>query len=89
MNIQQLDRVFTEISKKHHVTTFVVMESLTVLGLINEVPLQGNGVRRRSRARKGARGYCAGDGQGGIERCGATIGDGNHCGRRKGEEKRL
>ncbi len=36
MNLRQLDHLFTEISKKHHVTTFVVMGSLTVLGLINE-----------------------------------------------------
>ena len=36
MNIEQLDRLFTAITRKHHVTTFVVMVSLTVLGLINE-----------------------------------------------------
>ncbi len=36
MNIAQLDRLLTEVSRKHHVKTFVVMGSLTVLGLINE-----------------------------------------------------
>jgi hypothetical protein len=36
MNIAQLDRLFTEVSRKHHVKTFVVMGSLTVLGLIGE-----------------------------------------------------
>ncbi len=36
MNLQQLDRLFTEVSARHHVTTFVVMGSLTVLALINE-----------------------------------------------------
>lgn len=36
MNIEQLDHLFTAIARKHHVTTFVVMGSLTVLGLINE-----------------------------------------------------
>jgi len=36
MNIAQLDRLLTEVSRKHHVNTFVVMGSLTVLGLVNE-----------------------------------------------------
>ena len=36
MNIRQLDRLLTAVSEKHHVKTFVVMGSLTVLGLINE-----------------------------------------------------
>ena len=36
MNLQQLDRLFTEVCAKHRVTTFVVMGSLTVLGLIHE-----------------------------------------------------
>jgi hypothetical protein len=36
MNLAQLDLLFTEVSRKHHVKTFVVMGSLTVLALINE-----------------------------------------------------
>ncbi len=36
MNLAQLDRLFTEVSRKHRVRTFVVMGSLTVLALINE-----------------------------------------------------
>jgi hypothetical protein len=36
VNLRQLDRLFTEVSRKHHVRTFVVMGSLTVLALINE-----------------------------------------------------
>ena len=36
MNIAQLDRLFTQVAKKHHVNTFVVMGSLTVLALIHE-----------------------------------------------------
>ncbi len=36
MNLQQLDRLFSAVARKHHVKTFVVMGSLTVLGLINE-----------------------------------------------------
>ena len=36
MNIGQLDRLLTEVSKKHHVKTFVVMGSLTVLALIDD-----------------------------------------------------
>jgi hypothetical protein len=36
MNLEQLDRLFTEVSRKHHVKTFVVMGSLTVLGLIDK-----------------------------------------------------
>ena len=36
MNIQQLDKLFTAVSAKHPVKTFVVIGSLTVLGLINE-----------------------------------------------------
>ena len=35
MNLQQLDLLLTEVSRKHHDTTFIVMGSLTVLGLIN------------------------------------------------------
>lgn len=36
MNIAQLDRLFTQVAKKHRVNTFVVMGSLTVLALIHE-----------------------------------------------------
>ena len=36
MNLEQLDRLFTAVSRKHHVTTFIVMGSLTVLGLVGE-----------------------------------------------------
>ncbi len=36
MNIQQLDRLFAEVAQKHPVKTYVVMGSLTVLGLIND-----------------------------------------------------
>lgn len=39
MNIAQLDRLLTEVSRKHHVKSFVVMGSLTVLGLINDRPI--------------------------------------------------
>ncbi len=35
MNIEQLDRLFTAVAKKHPVKTFVVMGSLTVLGLVS------------------------------------------------------
>lgn len=36
MNIAQLDRLFTEVSRKHHARTFVVIGSQCVLGLVNE-----------------------------------------------------
>jgi hypothetical protein len=39
MNIAQLDRLFSEVSKKHHAKSFVVIGSLSVLGLINERPI--------------------------------------------------
>ncbi len=36
MNIEQLDRLFSAVSRKHPVKTYVVMGSLTVLGLVNQ-----------------------------------------------------
>ena len=36
MNIEQLDRLFSAVSRKHPVKTFIVMGSLTVLGLVNQ-----------------------------------------------------
>lgn len=36
MNLAQLDRLLTEVAKKHHVETFVVIGSLSVLGLVEE-----------------------------------------------------
>ena len=36
MNIEQLDRLFSAVSSKHPVKTFVVMGSLAVLGLVNQ-----------------------------------------------------
>lgn len=36
MNIEQLDRLFSAVSRKHPIKTFVVMGSLTVLGLVNQ-----------------------------------------------------
>ena len=36
MNIAQLDKLFTAVAARHHVNTFVVIGSLTVLGLINQ-----------------------------------------------------
>lgn len=39
MNLQQLDRLLTEVSRKHHVDCFVVIGSLSVLGLMNERPI--------------------------------------------------
>ncbi len=36
MNIEQLDKLFTAVSKKHHAKTFIIIGSLTVLGLIND-----------------------------------------------------
>ena len=36
MNLAQLDRLFTAVSKKHHAKSFVVIGSLSVLGLIGE-----------------------------------------------------
>ncbi len=36
MNIEQLDRLFSAVSGKHPVKTFVVMGSLSVLGLVNQ-----------------------------------------------------
>jgi hypothetical protein len=34
VNLEQLDRLFTAVSAKHHVKTFIVMGSLTVLALV-------------------------------------------------------
>src|SRR5216684_8715795 len=39
MNIEQLDRLFTAVSKKHRAKSFVVIGSLSVLGLVNERPI--------------------------------------------------
>ena len=39
MNIAQRDRLFTAVSKKHHAKSFVVIGSLSVLGLVNERPI--------------------------------------------------
>lgn len=36
MNLEQLDRLFSAVSRKHHVRTFIVMGSLTVLALVGD-----------------------------------------------------
>jgi hypothetical protein len=36
VNVEQLDRLFSAVSRKHPVKTFVVMGSLAVLGLVNQ-----------------------------------------------------